>query len=117
MDTSNMKNVVVIKNLPSNIIEEAIVVLKKNAKIKKPELTTNKTELKNNSNKKQNIDSKNYIVKEAEMLITNYISKLEKPKEMNYTSRQLQNKYNRLKKITFFFGITAILGIIVNFIK
>ena len=34
MDISNMKNVVVLKNLNSNLVEEAIVVLKKNQKIK-----------------------------------------------------------------------------------
>ena len=34
MDTSNMKNIVVLKNLPSNIVEEAIVILKSNAKVK-----------------------------------------------------------------------------------
>ena len=117
MDISNMKNVVVIKNLPSNIVEEAIVVLKKNIKIKKLELTTNKSENKNNSNKKQDSNSKNYIVKEAEMLISNYVSKLDKPKELSYSSKKLQNKYKRLQKLTLFFGITAVLGIIINFIR
>ena len=28
METSNMKNMVVLKNLPSNLVEEAIVILK-----------------------------------------------------------------------------------------
>jgi len=35
MDSNNMRNTVVLKNLPSNIIEEAFVVLKNNQKIKK----------------------------------------------------------------------------------
>lgn len=35
METSNMKNIVVLKNLPSNIVEEAIVILKGNKKNKK----------------------------------------------------------------------------------
>ena len=30
MDISNMKNMVVLKNLPSNIVDEAIVILKNN---------------------------------------------------------------------------------------
>ena len=34
MNVSNMKNMVVLKNLPSNIIDEAIVVLKSNTKVK-----------------------------------------------------------------------------------
>lgn len=34
MDVSNMKNIIVLKNLPSNLVEEAIVVLKENKKVK-----------------------------------------------------------------------------------
>ena len=33
MDTSSLKNIVVLKDLPSNIVEEAIVVSKSNKKI------------------------------------------------------------------------------------
>ena len=32
METSKMKNMVVLKNLPSNIVEEAIIILKSNTK-------------------------------------------------------------------------------------
>ena len=35
METSNLKNMVVLKNLPSNIVDEAIIVLKANKKTKK----------------------------------------------------------------------------------
>lgn len=63
-----MKNIVVLKNLPSNIVEEAIVVLKGN-KVKLPE---NKD--KGNDNKEKTND---YILKEAEMVISNYLSKVE----------------------------------------
>ena len=38
METSNLKNTVILKSIPSNIIEEAIIVLKKNIKIKEFEL-------------------------------------------------------------------------------
>ena len=70
METSNMKNIVVLKNLPSNIVEEAIVILKGNKKIKKLELADKK-----NSKNVQNEELKNkeYILKEAEMLFSNYI--------------------------------------------
>ena len=37
MNQSNLKNMVVLKNLPSNIVEEAIVILKTNKKVKKLE--------------------------------------------------------------------------------
>ena len=32
MEISNLRNMVILKNLPSNIVEEAIVVLKENQK-------------------------------------------------------------------------------------
>ena len=35
METSNIKNMVVLKNLQSNIVDEAIIVLKPNKKAKK----------------------------------------------------------------------------------
>ena len=34
MNINNMKNIVVLNNLPSNIVEEALVILKDNSKIK-----------------------------------------------------------------------------------
>ena len=37
METSNLKNMVVLKNVPSNMIEEAMIVLKKNIKNKETE--------------------------------------------------------------------------------
>ena len=38
MNTGGMKNIVILKDLPSNLVEEAIVFLKENQKLKKPEL-------------------------------------------------------------------------------
>ena len=35
MEASNMKNMVVLKNLPSNIVDEAIIILKNGKKVKK----------------------------------------------------------------------------------
>ena len=35
MDISNMKNIIVLKELPSNMVEEAIVILKSNIDLKK----------------------------------------------------------------------------------
>ena len=43
METSNLKNTVILKSVPSNIIEEAIIVLKKNIKVREYEIK-NKSE-------------------------------------------------------------------------
>lgn len=112
MDTSNMKNIVVLKDLPSNIIEEAIVILKENANIK------------NIDKKKENvkvvakgkINSKDYIIKEAESVIASYISSVEKPKQLEQTNRSLKKKYERVKKLTAFFAVIAVFAIVVNLI-
>ena len=51
MNQGGLKNMVVLKNLPSNIVEEAIIVLKTNKKIKqvekieKEKMTENKDRL------------------------------------------------------------------------
>lgn len=71
MNTEVMKNMVVIKNLPSNMIEEAFVILKPNLKVK--ELDTIKTDRKG-----YNTNKEDYVIKEAELLVSEYISKIEK---------------------------------------
>ena len=35
MESSNLKNMVVLRDLPSNIIDEAIIILKANKKVRK----------------------------------------------------------------------------------
>ena len=45
METSKMKNMVVLKNLPSNMIEEAIVIFKENSKIKAKDVINKSNQL------------------------------------------------------------------------
>ncbi len=109
MRISNMKNIVVLNNLPSNIIEEAIVILKENQKITSLEFTKSKT----NDDKEElsSLDnSDEYIVNEAEMLISDYINNLEKNKE-NLKRIELSKKNKNLKKIfiTLFCMIISLL--------
>ena len=54
MSTENMKNMVVLKNLPSNIVDEAIIILKPNVKVKSLDLAENKKESKNVKNADMN---------------------------------------------------------------
>lgn len=64
MDNNDMRNIVILKNLPSNLIEEAFVVLKKNQKIKKYEYVENFSNDSFENKNRENEDE--YIVKEAE---------------------------------------------------
>ena len=75
MEQSNFKNMVILKDIPSNIIEEAIIILKENKKAKRLE----KIETKEGIKKKERTND--YILKEAEIFVNNYISKIEQKKK------------------------------------
>ena len=120
MDTSNLKNIVVLKDLPSNLVEEAIVVLKENQKIEKLELIDrNKKQIKQeqeNTNH-QSKNSKDYIIKEAQMLIAEYISKIEnKNKRENQSVQKLNKKCKKLKLINDILVGCLAISILINFI-
>ncbi len=111
METSNLKNMVVLKNLPSNIVDEAIIVLKANKKTKKLQKIENKKILENQENKKD----KEYILKEAEMIVNNYISKIEnKENDKIIISKDTNGKYKKLKKYAIATTLLCIIQAIVN---
>ena len=111
MDVSQMRNIIVLKDIPSNIVDEAIVILKSNNVIKKKEIVENKS-----LNKFEEDNNKEFIIKEAENVINNYVEKFEKPKEKNNFNKILV-KYKKLQVYSFFLGIIAFIGIIVSIIK
>lgn len=110
METSNLKNMVVLKNLSSNIVDEAIIVLKANKKTKKLQKIENKKILENQENKKD----KEYILKEAEMIVNNYISKIEnKENDKIIISKDTDGKYKKLKKYAIATTLLCIIQAIV----
>lgn len=114
MNTGNLKNIVVLKDLPSNLIEEAIVVLKENQKIPKLE-PASKEKKENESDMKKN--SKDYIVKEAQMLIADYISRVEnKNKKENQSIQKLNKKCKWLKSVNQALLVSLVISILINFI-
>ena len=99
MSQSNLKNMVVLKNLPSNIVEEAIVILKTNKKVKRLEKIEKSKISEDTSCKKK---EKDYILKEAEMLVSNYISSLEgKKQEKKMNNKKMEQKYKRIKNYAY----------------
>lgn len=107
MNQSNLKNMVVLKNLPSNLVEEAIVILKSNKKVKKLEKIEKAKVTENISvDKKEN----EYIVKEAEMLVSNYISSLEEKKEQkNLNNQKVGKKYKKLKAYAYISSLLIVI--------
>lgn len=95
MEAGIMKNMVVLKNLPSNIVDEAIIVLRTGKKVKKFQKVEQNKKIVNNQAKTQN---KEYIIKEAEMLVNNYISKIERKDKKDIFSKEIKIKYKKLKK-------------------
>ena len=117
METSNLKNMVVLKSLPSNIVEEAIIILRKNIKVKELE-PQNKAETKNKKNIKNDANrQKDYIVKEAEMLVNNYISKIENNQKKELLNKKINDKYKKMKKCLYSVSGIAILEMILLIIK
>ena len=110
MDISTMKNIVILKDLPSNMIEEAIVILKQNQKIKNLKLRESEQEKQKTDPKKI---TKDYVVKEAEMLVSSYISSMEKPKQIRPNNAKLQKKYQRLQIVTAILGFVCMVLLLI----
>ncbi len=110
MEKNIMKNMLILKNLPSNIADEAIVILKPNIKLKSLNYAEIKKEIKNerNSNAK---DEKRYIVNEAEMVISNYLSKMEKQnKNLARDNKNIERKYKKARLTSVLLGILLFLS-------
>ena len=114
MQESKLKNMVILKNLPSNLVEEAIVILKSNKTAKKLVKIEEKNK-KDNTVKKNK--EKDYVLKEAEILVSEYLSKLENHNKQ-LKNRQISNKkYKRLKIYSYFTSLIIVLETITLVIK
>lgn len=111
MEDIDFKNMVVLKDLPSNIVKEAYVVFKSNKMIKKFQKINKNNEKQQMS--KENEDSQ-YAIKEAEMLVSEYIEKVEKSEKDVILNSKINKK---LKKYTYIASIIMILQFILLIIK
>ena len=91
---NKMKNIVVLKGMDSNIVEEAIVILKPNIKLKQKE------HIRNNSYTLKEKNKRKTIIKEAECVIENYIKKIQFENENN-NGKTIEKKYKKIKIINF----------------
>lgn len=108
MNESKMKNMVVLKNLPSNIVEEAYIVLKPNKNLK--------YNIEKQENENTRISS-DYLVKEAEMVVSNYLSKIEEKKTFkNLEVEKIKRKYKKLKNTSAVLAGILILNIVASII-
>ena len=113
METNQMKNIIVLKDIPSNIVDEAIVILKNNTYIKDKEKVNNK------ASNKFNESNSNYefIVKEAENIVSEYVRSIEKPKTNKNNANMLLIKYKKLQVFSAFLVISTIVCVIATFFR
>ncbi len=114
MDISQMKNIVVLKDLPSNLVDEAIVILKNNSTIKKKE-TIDYTSM--NKPQEKDRDNCDVVIKEAEQVVQEYIKSIEKNNEARKNINKMTLKYRRLQMYSLIFCIVAIISICMSIIK
>lgn len=106
MENKQLKNMIILRDLPSNLIEEAIVILKQNKKIQLPEMAE-----KNKETARYDQSKNDYILREAEFVISNYITNIEKEKKMK-NHKTMETKY----KQTRLFSIVLLVLFILQFI-
>ena len=135
MKTDIMKNVIILKKLPSNLIDEAIVIVKDKKKIKdinysefikdggekfsssSNRQTSNRVlqgymqeeDLKKLEDTKK--EDRKYVIKVAEIVVSNYLSKIDN-KMPEKKIKRLEKSYKRAKKISIILGIISIVSII-----
>lgn len=135
MKTDVMKNVIILKNLPSNLIDEAIVIVKDKKKIKDINYsefikdggekfsssanrqTSNRViqgymkeeDLKKLEDTKK--EERKYVIKEAEIVVTNYLSKIDN-KMPEKKIKRLEKSYKRAKKMSVLLGIISAISTI-----
>lgn len=113
MNASKMKNMIVLRNLPSNIIEEAFIILKPNKKIK----IENTIIERNYDENSQKNNTNEYLLKEAEMVLNNCFSGIENKNVVkNAKTNKIEKKYKKLKNITIFLGMILAVILINNII-
>lgn len=107
MVKNGMRNIVVLKNLPSNLVDEAIVIVK-NKNIARNLEHIDRLSKEEKINKE---NEKDYIIKEAECVLSSYIEKIE---DKGKVKDNINMKYKSLKIYSF---IISFLFIILLYIR
>lgn len=107
----NLKNMLILKNLPSNIVDEALIILKPNSKINKEHYLKNGFREINNKDTGEEQEQNEYIIREAEFVINDFIEKLEKNQHEENNNR-IKKKYNILKIVTIALAIVGLVFVI-----
>ncbi len=108
MQLSKMKNIIVLKGMASNVVDEAIVVLKPHVKLKQSEYNHKTKRTLHDKNKKM------IVVKEAESTINAYVRKLQKDVK-KVEDKRLKMKYKFLQICNIGLILTIIIASLIVF--
>lgn len=103
MQNNKMKNTIVIRGMASNVVEEAIVILKPHVKLKKMEHTRNFREKD---------PKKEVILREAEHVVAEYVDRINQDSLSNQ-KKILESKVKKLKVLSILFFVLFIISIII----
>ena len=103
MVNNKLKNIIVLKGMASNVVQEAIVVLKPNIDLENPRTYNKEKNFVGKNNKKKS------VVLEAEYVINNYIKEIENTSTKR-KKRNLEKKY----KISKIFNVILIVAFIIS---
>ena len=104
MQKNKLENIIVLKDINSNIVEEAIIILKPNVDLKKDDFLDSKTEIKK-------MNYKNMVIKEAENIIQSHISQAELSKKIE-NNKMLTKKIKNIKRTLFFISLICLIEFI-----
>lgn len=103
MQVNKTNNIVFLKNVESNLIEEAVVILKNGVTL------NNNLKEKTNKKEEKNIN----ILKEAELIINQKI----KENDIKFEKYKVNKLEKKIKILKFINSILILLGTIIFFIK
>ena len=104
MQMNKTNNIIFLKKIESNFIQEAIIILKYGIKIDDKEI---------NNQDEKNFDKKTNILKEAEFIIN---SKLENVGN-KYDKFKIDKLENKIKKLKIMFTISTIIGMLAIIVR
>ena len=122
MEKNSFKNMIVLKSLPSNLIEEAIVIFKDSVSIKSVkeiELNNKVKEKDSKENEKsERTEDNDFAVKEAELIVNDFARKIEEEnkKDVAYKYRKKENREKKYKKLKIYSIVVTIFFLIENLV-
>ena len=104
MENNKIKNTIVLRGMASNVVDEAIVILKPNIKIKKTQTVKSIREKGN---------SKELILKEAEHIVETYVNQISE-EQLKKEKQKLKKKIFKLRLITISIFVLLIITIMIR---